>query len=114
MIHKILLKEPTKLYGMQSKGSIAVGYDADLVVWYPKGKMEEFVLKNEMLHHDIDYSPFEGMKFTNWPRWTVLRGKVVWDRDGDGITGSLGDGKYIRRGKSLLAGPRGALNPIFE
>lgn len=80
--------------------------DADLCIWYPTGTMPPFQLKNEMLHHDIDYTPFEGMTFTNWPRWTILGGKIVWERDQGGFTGKVGDGKYIARTGSTLGGPR--------
>lgn len=106
---------PAKLYGLSDKkGTIGVGFDADITIWYPKNEMEEFNLDNDMLHHDIDYSPFEGMKFTNWPRYTVLRGDVVWDRDNGGITGTLGSGKYLKRGSSTLSGPIGELKSIFK
>lgn len=106
---------PAKLYGLaDTKGTIGIGYDADLTIWYPKGMMKEFVLSNEMLHHDVDYSPFEGMKFTNWPRYTVLRGQVSWDRDSGGVLAEVGDGSYLKRGSSSLAGPMRELNPIFK
>jgi dihydropyrimidinase len=106
---------PAKLYGMgDTKGSVAPGYDADIVIWYPmdgqcadaEKRMEPFALTNEMLHHDIDYSPFEGYAFKNWPRFTILRGKIVWDRDGDGVLGSIGQGRFLKRGISTLSTPR--------
>ncbi|KZT21895.1 Metallo-dependent hydrolase [Neolentinus lepideus HHB14362 ss-1] len=97
---------PAKLYGLNKKGTIAPGFDADLVIWYPSNKMTPFALRNDMLHHDIDYTPFEDMEFQNWPRWTILRGNVVWDRDNGGVVGKMGDGKYLRRGRSTLSKPR--------
>ncbi|KAK1716693.1 dihydropyrimidinase [Colletotrichum acutatum] len=116
---EVTATNPAKLYGLgDTKGAIAAGYDADFVIWYPtteqvaasggrgSAKMEPFVLENSMLHHDIDYSPFEGMKFNNWPRYTILRGKVVWDRDGSGIVSDMGYGDFLRRGKSTLSKPR--------
>ncbi|KAF4810552.1 Dihydropyrimidinase [Colletotrichum siamense] len=117
---EVTATNPAKLYGLgDTKGAIAAGYDADFVIWYPTAeqvaatagggevaKMEPFELENEMLHHDIDYSPFEGMKFENWPRYTILRGKVVWDRDNGGLLGKMGDGNFLRRGKSTLSKPR--------
>ncbi|OHF02528.1 dihydropyrimidinase [Colletotrichum orchidophilum] len=116
---EVTATNPAKLYGLgDTKGAIAAGYDADFVIWYPtaeqvaanggtgSAKMEPFVLENSMLHHDIDYSPFEGMKFTNWPRYTILRGNVVWDRDGSGIVTDMGYGNFLRRGKSTLSKPR--------
>ncbi|ONH64954.1 Dihydropyrimidinase [Cyberlindnera fabianii] len=105
---------PAKLYGLSDKkGTIGIGYDADFTIWYPKGQMKPFELDNKMLHHDIDYSPFEGMTFTNWPRYTVLRGEIAWDRDNGGVLNKLGSGNYLKRGPSTLAGPKGELNPIF-
>lgn len=105
---------PAKIYGLSDrKGTIGIGYDADFTIWYPKGEMKEFILDNEMLHHDIDYSPFEGMKFTNWPRYTILRGQVAWDRDNGGVVNTLGDGNYLKRGPSTLAGPMKEINPIL-
>lgn len=101
---------PAKLYGLDGvKGSIAPGYDADLCIWYPEGSVKgKTVIKNEMLHHDIDYTPFEGFEVANWPRWVVLRGQVKWNRDGNGITGNPGDGKYLRRGRGkILVGRTG-------
>ena len=83
------------------------GKDADLCIWYPSGSMKPFRLRNEMLHHDIDYTPYEGMEFENWPRYTILRGQIVWDRDGKGLVGKKGDGKYVKRVGSPLPGSRG-------
>ena len=41
----------------------------------------------------------------NWPRWTILRGEVVWNRDGEGLVGRKGYGEFVKRGKSSLPGP---------
>ncbi|KIK35678.1 hypothetical protein CY34DRAFT_16872 [Suillus luteus UH-Slu-Lm8-n1] len=95
---------PAKLYGLKKKGSIAPGFDADLVIWYPQAKFQSFTLTNEMLHHAVDYTPFEGIEFKNWPRYTIIRGKVVFIH-GE-VVGKMEYGQYIRREKSLLAGPR--------
>jgi len=53
------------------------------------------ILKNEMLHHANDYTPFEGRKVGNWPRYTIFRGKVVWDRDNGGVVGEKSYGKFL-------------------
>ena len=99
---------PAKLYGLYPrKGAFVPGEsDADIMIWYPEGKMPEFDLKNEMLHHNVDYTPFEGKKLKQWPRWTILRGEVVWERDGKGLVGRKGYGKFLERGASSLKGPR--------
>jgi dihydropyrimidinase len=103
---RVACSNPAKLYGLSRKGAILPGNDADLCIWYPNGKMEPFQLDNSMLHHDIDYTPYEGMTFNNWPRYTLLRGQVVWDRDNKGLVGNVGDGKYNKRTASTLPGPR--------
>lgn len=96
-----------KLYGVYPQKGAAMKdiSDADLVIWYP-GELPEFELKNEMLHHNVDYTAFEGKKLKQWPKYTILRGKVVWDRDGPGLVGRKGYGKFIKRGPSTLAGSR--------
>ncbi|PGH19660.1 hypothetical protein AJ80_03815 [Polytolypa hystricis UAMH7299] len=68
--------------------------------------MEPFQLKNEMLHHSIDYTPYEGRTFSQWPRYTILRGKVVYDRENGGVVGEKGYGEFVHRDKSSLAGSR--------
>ena len=97
-----------KLYGLSGKkGSIAPGYDADICILYPRDHPQAKVkITNEMLHHSIDYTPFEGFEVWNWPRKVLLRGKLVWDRDvelekgyGKGLLGGPGDGKFLKRGK---------------
>jgi dihydropyrimidinase len=77
--------------------------DADLTIWYPDG-MEAFELKNEMLHHNVDYTPYEGKIMKQWPRYTVLRGELVWAKDEGGL-GKKGYGQYLEKGVSFLAGP---------
>jgi len=67
---------PAKAYGLHPrKGTIAVGADADLVIWEER----DFVLKNEQLHHEVDYTPYEGMRLKAWPGVTLSRGEVIWD-----------------------------------
>ncbi|GAA6048769.1 hypothetical protein JCM3770_003956 [Rhodotorula araucariae] len=91
-----------KLYGMYpKKGALLPGLsDADITIWYPDGRLKPFKLENSMLHHNVDYTPYEGMEFSNWPRYTILRGKVMW-ANGE-LKGSAGDGQYLRRSESLF------------
>ncbi|MDP5290983.1 dihydropyrimidinase [Oceanimonas sp. CHS3-5] len=93
---------PAKLYGLYpQKGSIAVGADADIAIWDPK---REVVIQNELLHHDVDYTPYEGQVVTGWPVLTLSRGKVVW-RDGE-VLGQAGDGRFLPCGKPDMAKPK--------
>lgn len=121
---------PAKLYGLgDRKGSVLPGFDADLVIWYPEepptpetsmtssdggtlsGEVKQarkFRITNHELHHRIDYTPFEGIEVRNWPRWVFLRGKLAWDRDGNGVVGTKSDGQFLRRAKSsILTGQMG-------
>ena len=101
---EVTATNPAKLYGLKKKGTIGPGFDADLTIWYPQESFKPFKLTNEMLHHAIDYTPFEGVEFKNWPRYTLVRGKVVFSHGK--VVGEKGYGQFQRRGKSLLAGPR--------
>ncbi len=103
---------PAKLYGLDGKkGSISVGYDADLVIWHPEGEIK-YNLKNEDLGHRFDYTAFEGVEVLNWPKYTLLRGEVVFEKD-KGVVGKKGYGDYLKRGQSTLAGKLKELNPLL-
>jgi dihydropyrimidinase len=96
--------DPAKLYGLEgTKGNIAPGYDADLVIWYNEEELKEGVMiEKKNLHHGVDYTPYEGMQVKNWSRYTLLRGKKVWDRDGGGIVGEVTDGQFLKRGMGKI------------
>ena len=92
---------PARLYGLYpKKGTIAVGADADLVIWDER----EVTITNAMLHHATDYTPYEGMKVGAWPAVTLLRGEVVW-RDGE-FCGAAGRGEFLRCGLPDMARPK--------
>lgn len=66
---------PAKLYGMYPrKGSIVVGGDADIVLWNTE---KTVTITNEKLHHNVDYTPYEGITVKGWPVMTFSRGKLV-------------------------------------
>jgi dihydropyrimidinase len=91
-----------KMYGLYpQKGSIAVGCDADLVIWDAE---REVTISQELLHHATDYTPWEGFKVTGWPLKTILRGQLVFDSGK--IIGQRGDGKFLARSLSPFAVPR--------
>ncbi|WP_230472625.1 amidohydrolase family protein [Gibbsiella quercinecans] len=79
-----------ELYGLYPrKGSIAIGADADLVIW---DNDRVFTLTNDMLHHNVDYTPYAGMQLSAWPAMTLSRGEVVWDGE---PRGEKGRGRFL-------------------
>jgi dihydropyrimidinase len=94
---------PAKAYGLHPrKGSIAIGSDADLVIWNER----ELVLRNADLHHAVDYTPYEGQTLKAWPALTLIGGAVVWDGQ---FHPRAGLGRFLRCGKPTLA-PDGGRN----
>lgn len=84
---------PAKLFGLYPrKGTIAVGSDADLVVWDPG---EVRVVDGAAMHSRADYSPYDGFEVTGWPRWTISRGEVVVE--GREVRGRPGRGELVPR-----------------
>jgi dihydropyrimidinase len=89
--------QPAKAYGLHPrKGTIAIGSDADLVIWDHR----EVTLTNSMLHHAVDYTPYEGMTLKAWPGLTMLRGQVVWN--GRAFTPPVGGGQFLHCGMPSL------------
>jgi len=87
------------MYGLYpQKGSIAPGFDADIVLWDPNRRE---IIRQDNMHHGSDYTPYEGQHVTGWPVTTILRGKVVFDNGK--VTGRPGDGQFWVRGISPFA-----------
>lgn len=83
-----------KLFGLYPrKGAIAVGADADLVVWDANRTR---TIDGASMHSGSDYSPYDGTEVTGWPRWTISRGEIVAERDR--ILGEPGRGQLLLRG----------------
>ena len=93
---------PAKLYGLYPrKGAIAIGSDADLVIWDPQ---RQVTLTNADLHHNVDYTPYEGMQITGYPEITLSRGEVVW-RQG-AVVAIAGRGQFLPCDRSPYARPK--------
>jgi dihydropyrimidinase len=86
-----------KTYGLYPrKGTIAVGSDADIVLWDPK---KAVTITHDLFHDGSDYTPYEGLEVIGWPALTMVRGRVVVD-DGR-LVGEKGYGTYLSRAKRV-------------
>jgi dihydropyrimidinase len=74
------------------KGTIAVGSDADLVVFDPN---REVVLSASTHHSNTDYNLYEGARVTGAPDVVLVRGDVVVD--GDRLAVEPGHGRFVER-----------------
>src|SRR5215468_1944050 len=84
---------PAKIFGLYPrKGTIAVGADADLLVWDGE---KRHVLSEKTLHMRVDYSPFEGREVVGAPTHVLSRGKVVVENGK--YVGKMGDGRFVKR-----------------
>lgn len=87
-----LSARPASILGLRSKGEIAIGKDADLVIFDPKRQERIDV---QRLHSRADWTPYEGKKAI-FPVMTLVRGNVVFDGD---IEVSPGYGRNIEMRK---------------
>ncbi len=90
---ELVSSAPAQIYGLYPrKGTIAVGSDADLVVWDPS---REVTITQPLLRDRMDYTPWEGMQSLGWPVITVSRGEIIV-RDGE-VSGAAGRGRFLDR-----------------
>ena len=87
-----------KIFGMYPrKGTIAIGADADIVVFDPNKK---HVISVDNHHMNCDYSGYEGWEVTGKTELVLLRGKIAIENNQCHL--KPGDGKFIPRGKTSL------------
>ncbi|MEA2605552.1 MAG: dihydropyrimidinase [Chloroflexota bacterium] len=90
---EIVSTAPAKLFGMfPSKGTIAVGSDADIVVYDPAATR---TISAKTHHMDVDYSCYEGRSVQGRSDIVLSRGSVIV-RDG-AFTGRKGHGRFVKR-----------------
>jgi len=89
---------PAKIMGMfPKKGTIAVGSDADIVIWDPRAT---HTISVKTHHMRVDYNPYEGRKVKGKPALVMSRGEVIVDKDK--FLGRKGRGRFIKRGSPIL------------
>ena len=84
---------PAKLFGLYPrKGTVAVGSDADLIVFDPN---EEQIISVKTHHMRVDYSMFEGTRVKGVTKTVLSRGRTIIDNGR--FTGKAGAGEFLKR-----------------
>jgi len=83
---------PAQIMGLPRKGVLAPGYDADLVIFDPQ---RQKTLTSASLHEKSDWTPYDGVTVTGWPRTVLLRGQVIVAQEQ--YVGQAGDGRFVVR-----------------
>jgi dihydropyrimidinase len=92
---ELLSTNPAKLFGLYPrKGTIAVGSDADIVVFDPERK-QTITAANS--HSKTDYNLYEGTEVTGVPELVMLRGQVLVENDE--LVAQPGVGQFVARAK---------------
>ncbi|MBD0328784.1 MAG: dihydropyrimidinase [Thermoleophilia bacterium] len=92
---ELLATNPAKLFGLYPrKGTVAVGSDADLVVFDPDKRL---TISASTHRSKADYNLFEGTEVTGAPEVVLRRGEVLVENDE--LVGRIGSGQFVRRAR---------------
>ena len=94
---RMMCEKPAKAFGLWGrKGSLDIGFDADVVVWDPNTATLLTAANQEM---NCDYSPWEGFSLTGGPKSVYLRGRLAAE---NGKCLRTVSGEYLRRSRAIL------------
>lgn len=99
---------PARIYDLPGKGALAIGFDADIVLWDP----QKTVTLTDALHCNTGYNPFAGRSITGWPETVLRRGEIIV-ADG-ALRAEAGSGRLLLREAGEATRPTGRLAPEFD
>ncbi len=95
-----------RMYGLYPrKGTIAVGSDADIVIWNPDLEKR---IDYSMMHDAVGYTPYEGHVYKGWPELVTSRGRIVVE-NGE-LKVARGSGQFLPRGRPGPVAAAGAID----
>jgi dihydropyrimidinase len=84
---------PAKIFGLYpAKGTIAIGSDADLVIWNPNA---DLTVTRSALHQNVDYTLYDGKHIVGIPETVTMRGEVIVENRQ--YVGTPGSGRFLPR-----------------
>jgi len=88
----LLASWPAQIFGLANKGCIAIGKDADMIIFEPR---EKRALSASTMQSQSDFSPYEGLEVQGAIEMTFCRGKIVFDSGK--FVGEKGGGQFVSR-----------------
>lgn len=86
-----------KSFGLfPKKGTLAVGSDADIVIFDPDKRLTIGVNEKATHHMRVDYNPYEGVEVVGYPETVISRGRVIVER---GSQRTKGGGRFVPRAR---------------
>jgi dihydropyrimidinase len=89
---QVCCTNPARWMGLDRKGRLAPGCDADIVIFDPQA---EKTISRATLHETAGWTPYDGLQVIGWPRTVLLRGQVIVENER--YLGSPGDGCFVER-----------------
>jgi dihydropyrimidinase len=83
---------PAQMVGLAGKGHLAVGYDADVVIFDPG---RSITLSTETLHENVDWTPYDRLEVQGWPAVTISRGRILVENGQ--FHAEAGQGRFVER-----------------
>jgi dihydropyrimidinase len=100
---------PARIYNLPNKGDIAIGKDADIVIWDPS---KSVTLSDAMVHDRTGFTPYAGRTVQGWPQTVIRRGETIVE---NGTTlAKTGSGRFLARTGGPACAPTGRLEAEMD